>query len=1031
MEKQLIYILLLVTCAVRAQESSTLWCHELNISEGLTSQDYNFYVTKDSEDYVWVSSIRGLNRFDGKNVKTYRADFSDSTQLYGENIQSKMYEDINKNLWFCTYEAVHCYNREKDEFRHFFLRDSKGELIKEDYKVFHIENGKQLWLRTGGRNGNYDIHRVDISGEIPDFEQSKPIMETKYYHVFPGLDANGQMRYLFSTSGKKQNGIDYFEAENDDFVLKERKTEEDKTWNFPVFQCHFEAPNSLWMSTDAGLKKWNVATKELTSFPFEVQDFIFFERLGEEHFIVSAYNKGIFLFNKNTGKYIPYYLRSISATGNELDTKCRNIYIDDDQVLWVSRMMEGLAYVSFGKRKFDFINNTHTDASTVRYKGLFDLKDSTFLSVYHDGWMRMNGNGKFIANSQFRRIPGVLSAAVNRGEELIFGTRKGAYVSDLKTKKIEKITGSDKFDFLDLCILEEDKILALVMRKGIKLLTRTKGVWQMDSLSTDGSSSSYSHVFQGSSGDVFVCDNNSRILVFNFEGERLVHKDTLPIPGDVYDYYEDEKRNLLWIATSYGLVKVSTKKLQIVGRPYLEKDGLADNTIHAIQPDGQNRLWISTLRGLSLFDPKTEKGKSYSLADGVGSEYFWEGASVKHADGTIWFDGRNGISVIPSESAPLLEKQPTILITDFRIDGDLPKGGVRCARTGSTNINQVEKLEYDHLSNSLSFEFVATDYSDPENAQLNYKLEKVGGPLEKWKQNKVGERAVARYQHLPHGEYQLSIEALNSDANPNFVSRKVIEITILPQIWERPWFWPLVIAMSLLLVFGYYQWRLKEVRQTEELKTKNAINKMQALLGQMNPHFIFNSLQSINRFILKGEKRQASEYLGRFSGLIRMMLENSRDTKHLVETEVEFLMLYMKVEAQRFKHTFGYEINVDEEIDPSIIEIPSMMLQPFVENAIWHGISHRMEGGYIKINLDLKGEILQCSIEDNGVGMKAAAKIAEARGKTHKSRAMSIVKDRLKLLFPKQQEMCDVKHKDIIDGNGLVCGTRAVVRLPI
>jgi len=162
-----------------------------------------------------------------------------------------------------------------------------------------------------------------------------------------------------------------------------------------------------------------------------------------------------------------------------------------------------------------------------------------------------------------------------------------------------------------------------------------------------------------------------------------------------------------------------------------------------------------------------------------------------------------------------------------------------------------------------------------------------------------------------------------------------------------------------------------------------------------------------------------------------MMLENSRDTKHLVETEVEFLMLYMKVEAQRFKHTFGYEINVDEEIDPSIIEIPSMMLQPFVENAIWHGISHRMEGGYIKINLDLKGEILQCSIEDNGVGMKAAAKIAEARGKTHKSRAMSIVKDRLKLLFPKQQEMCDVKHKDIIDGNGLVCGTRAVVRLPI
>ena len=226
------------------------------------------------------------------------------------------------------------------------------------------------------------------------------------------------------------------------------------------------------------------------------------------------------------------------------------------------------------------------------------------------------------------------------------------------------------------------------------------------------------------------------------------------------------------------------------------------------------------------------------------------------------------------------------------------------------------------------------------------------------------------------------------------------------------------------------QERINRIKKEEKLKTRIAENKMAALVAQMNPHFIFNSLQSINSYILKKDRKQASEYLGRFSKLMRLTLENSRRTSLSIEKEIELLKLYLKVESQRFKIPFDYTITVCEGLDTYNTYIPSMMLQPFVENSIWHGLSGKEEGGRILIDIQQHNDLLKCVVEDNGVGRDEAAKIVKRKGKSHKSRALQIITERLSLLFPNQQELCSVRYIDLKGNNNKSTGTRVEIILP-
>jgi len=220
-----------------------------------------------------------------------------------------------------------------------------------------------------------------------------------------------------------------------------------------------------------------------------------------------------------------------------------------------------------------------------------------------------------------------------------------------------------------------------------------------------------------------------------------------------------------------------------------------------------------------------------------------------------------------------------------------------------------------------------------------------------------------------------------------------------------------------------------EIRATEFNRNLTEL-ELKALRAQMNPHFIFNCMNGINRLILEDENELASRNLTKFSKLIRMILDHSEKKAVSLDQELEMLETYISLEAQRFKGRIDYSISVDPTIDTRNIELPSMILQPFIENAIWHGLMHREgDGGRIDIKIEERDDVLHCTIEDNGVGREKALALKNSSARNHRSMAMKVTEARLALMdksgLGKLVQIFDLKEKE------KASGTRVLVTIPI
>jgi hypothetical protein len=226
-----------------------------------------------------------------------------------------------------------------------------------------------------------------------------------------------------------------------------------------------------------------------------------------------------------------------------------------------------------------------------------------------------------------------------------------------------------------------------------------------------------------------------------------------------------------------------------------------------------------------------------------------------------------------------------------------------------------------------------------------------------------------------------------------------------------------------------------QIQKLESEKTKSELQhqaselEMQALRAQMNPHFIFNCLSSINRFILKTETEAASNYLTKFSRLIRMVLNNSKKPFISLEDELEMLCLYLDMEKLRFKDSFDYSITFTNSIDDGNVFVPPLLLQPFAENAIWHGLMHKEGQGHLEIKLSMDKKVLTCVITDNGVGRNKAAEFKRKSVEKQKSMGLQITTERLALLNKDHDEQTFFNIEDITDNEGKSAGTRVILKM--
>ena len=208
---------------------------------------------------------------------------------------------------------------------------------------------------------------------------------------------------------------------------------------------------------------------------------------------------------------------------------------------------------------------------------------------------------------------------------------------------------------------------------------------------------------------------------------------------------------------------------------------------------------------------------------------------------------------------------------------------------------------------------------------------------------------------------------------------------------------------------------------------------LMALRYQMNPHFIFNCLNSIKLYTIQNDTASATEYLTKFSKLIRLVMENSAKGKILLATELNLLRLYIEMEAMRFKEKLQFNIHMEKDVEPDYIELPPLLLQPYVENAIWHGLMPKEEGGKIDINVAMNNDksLLQIIITDDGIGRAKSADLRSGKPDKHESYGIKVTSDRIALINQVYKSGADATIHDLMDDAGKPSGTQVIIQIPI
>ncbi|NOX48621.1 MAG: hypothetical protein GXO89_16765 [Chlorobi bacterium] len=492
-------------------------------------------------------------------------------------------------------------------------------------------------------------------------------------------------------------------------------------------------------------------------------------------------------------------------------------------------------------------------------------------------------------------------------------------------------------------------------------------------------------------------------------------------PGDknslsnntIFAIYED-KTGIIWVGTSGGgLNRLNPRTGNI--KSYTTKDGLPNNVIYGILEDDAGHLWISSNLGLSKFYKLAEQFVNYDVKDGIQSNEFNLGACYKDNDGIFYFGGMNGYNEFDPLKIIHNPNPPVVVITNFRKFNDVQHHEY-------FNDDTIE-LNYD--DNYFSFEISALDYTNPAKNQYKYRLDNID---KDWVFTEAGNR-LAEYKRVRPGTYTFKANGSNNDGvwNKEGVSLMVV---VHPPWWES-WSFRILAIMLVIAAFWYLNFRrARKIRRKQEVQEKMLEIEKQlfdleqkTLRLQMNPHFIFNSLNSIQSYIINHNAELAVVYLSKFSQLMRLILANSGSKFIVLKEELRSLNYYLELEKLRFDNKFDFNISVDKDIDDEFMAIPTMIIQPYVENAIIHGLLNKEGKGMIDIRFVLHRETIRCTVTDNGIGREKAMQLSRNSGIIKKSQGMMITKSRLEILNKQYGEEFSVEVFDPKDEKGNSLGT--------
>lgn len=967
----------------------------LNRENGLPDKRV-YDMTEDSLGYIWLASNSGLYRYDGKEYKKFT-----NVQQKGRSVFELKFDykgrlwcsNVNGQFFYVENDSLHLGLSSQELFG---IEEKLQEYTFFDKKLFLTNNNRKILA--------YDLERKTLV----NYTLSPPVHDNNIL-IISGVVANDSLFFL--TEGQNFRTYLYAATPQDTVarLLYEFKHEKDNMNPFYLHNLYVhQGKKTIW----SPLKTWKTGT-QIMQFDNEGLLPIKYPRFFEKTRLVLPYsidekiwftsNQGLHILDNTITDKLEHERTLFPHTFTTKAIK------DQNENYWVSTLYEGIhvipnlnlehysipdtlglilctaliseIQIAFGTDKGKIgILNLHTGQIELIPQ---DKHRSPILKIFHNPYL----NEFYISTENYK-----YSHTYNIKKKKLITTKKTFFNA---TKA--------------LCAMSKDSILTME-RMGVKIYTKENEneTNKFTVLSQDSSriKRTYDGLFVPESQKIYVAFLDE-LIVYNRDlttAKRIQHKDGSDVLAKKIIH---DKNGTIWAITfKNGLLKIKNDTVQQI---YNTKNGLLDNNIQHIVEDG-DFLWLYNTRSIQKFNPQTETFQNLTTQDGFIPEVATGFYIIKNQ---LYYSSSKHFFTAHKQK---IFKQPQIFHPTFT----------------HIEINDIpypiqEKYSLSPQQKKLRVRFNTNGFHTHVNTHYRYRIK---GFSDKWENVTQGINEVV-INNMPKGQFTFELQAINPQGTSSTIHFGIRAKSVFYKQW---WFILLCFSIVIAIIYFYFQRLMKSQakRQTIALErqrneTEKVYLKLENIRSQMNPHFVFNALNSIQDYIILNQKDLAGDYLGKFADLIRMYLDQSRK-KHLsLQEEITTLHQYLELEKLRFEDKIEYQIIVDKNIEQEIIQIPTMLIQPYVENSIKHGFLHKKGIGHLEIRFELKEKYLHCTIFDDGVGRKKSQAIQAKRFKKHSSFSTQAIQNRVELLNHEQERLISVHIEDLQEP----VGTKVTVIIPV
>ena len=701
-----------------------------------------------------------------------------------------------------------------------------------------------------------------------------------------------------------------------------------------------------------------------------------------------------------------YFLKDFFKGERKVTRLLDNHYItsllkDRDGNIWITTFGDGVYNIPYKNFYFSYLDNTNGLYSHSIFSISKDKKNNLLLIGQNAGILNTMDAENHIRQYTMDTTSGrnsLLTIQPRSDNNMLIGTDNGLYNFNTATQKATLLKAVRMLKDVDISPTGKIRIAA----KNQVIALDDYFIGDLDMLVNSVACINDSAYYVGTNTGLYYCTDGKRQLIpTGTDILRKVNiKDLKWIDGS------------LWIGTSDQGIYVM--RHDAIVKHFSSADNLASDICQQLYYDGIGRLYVATNRGLSVIDVKNESiTRNITSNDGLSSDDI---RGVYSDNDVLYIATSNGLCYFNADHIPVDTIPPVIYLNNIRY-GD----------STYMAINDFVHLYQRKASFEAEFGTIVFDLPELVEYQYNFSGDTTNG----WVSTRSN---IIPFPDLQPGTYKLMVRARKYKSDwSNTLS---MDVSILPRWYQQWWSRGILLLAGLLLVLVGLRYIIRRIKQAEKRKTEYnrriAELEAKALTNQMNPHFIFNSLNSVQHLILEKEEKQALNFLADFATLMRQMLNNSRKSYISLEEEIAFLTRYLELEKIRFAHSFTYRFIMEDALKEYTIYIPPMIIQPIVENAIKHGLAPKNISGYLEIRLEMVDDLLYCSVDDDGIGWDKSNSIKSSRLIKHESTALSVIKERLQII---KSFNGSVGKLEIIDkfksGFGNKEGTLVEILIPI